>query len=69
MKDSQSSDTTNMIPKCLGFTLLAVPHENFPAIIEAGLDGLIDCISSRFFQAGPTRPEVTITMAAEVGGL
>jgi hypothetical protein len=49
--------------------LLSVPDNNFPAIIEAGLDGLIDFTSSRGFQAGPTRPEVTIAVAVEVGGL
>jgi hypothetical protein len=69
INDSQSSNTTNMIPQCLDFTLLSVLDDNFPAIIEAGLDGLIDFTSSRFFQAGLTRPEVTIAVAVEVGGL
>jgi hypothetical protein len=33
------------------------------------MEGLIDLTSSRFFQAGPTRPKVTIAVAVEVGGL
>jgi hypothetical protein len=58
-----------VISQYLGSTSLSVPDENLPAIIEAGLDRLIDFTFSRFFQAGPTRPEVTMAVAVEVGGL
>jgi hypothetical protein len=34
-----------------------------------GLDDLIDFTSSLFFQASPSRPEVTVAMAVEVRGL
>jgi hypothetical protein len=57
--------------RCLqgDFTSRSVPDDSFLAIIEARLDDFIDFTSSRFFQTGPTRPEVTIAVAAEVGGL
>jgi hypothetical protein len=45
--------------------LLPVADDYFPAIIEARLDGLINFTSFRFFQAGPTRPDVTIAVAVE----
>jgi hypothetical protein len=69
INDSQRSNATNMIHQCLGFRSLSVPHDDLPAIIEGRLDGLIDFTSSRFFQAGPTRPEVTKAVAVEVGGM
>jgi hypothetical protein len=68
-KDSQISNTTNMIPQCLDFTSLAVPDVNFPTIIEAGLDDFVNLTSSRFFQASPTRSEVILAVAVEMGGL